>query len=272
MYSSVVALYGVPRSGTSWLGEIINSCPNTIYKFLPLFSYRFKNRIKVENTKPDLEQFFIELYEEKDDIFLNQTEQRNSGKFPVFEKDIDNLSILAYKECRYLYTIPILLREDTDIKVIGIVRNPVDVLESWLNSPRGYKKEWNIYDEWNLAARKNEYKPENYFGYYKWKECLKMFADMRELYPKQFIVVRYEDLVSNPIKETKHLFCFSGIPYTTQTEQFIIDSKSKTNNDVYSVYRKRGFQSERKMYLPEDIKEEIRRDLKSFSEAQLFHY
>lgn len=272
MYSSVVALYGVPRSGTSWLGEILNSCPNIAYKFTPLFSYRFKNRIKVEDSKANLEIFFKELFEEEGDTFLNRTEQRNSGKYPVFEKDATNLSILAYKENRYLYTVPILLKEDTDVKVIGIIRNPIDVLESWINAPSGYKREWDIYEEWKLAAKKNEYKPENCFGYYKWKESLKMFVDMQKLYPEQFTIVCYENLVTDPIFETKRLFRFAKIPYTDQTEQFILDSTSRTNDDVYSIYRENGHKSARKIYLPEDIKEEIRMDLKSFKEAQIFNY
>lgn len=272
MYSSVVAIYGVPRSGTSWLGEIINSSPNTVYRFQPLFSYRFKNRIKVEDSEKEIRNFFEELYLENNDAFLNQTEQRENGRYPIAQKDMDNCFVLSYKECRYLYTIPILLRECKDIKIIGSVRNPIDVLESWLNTPQGFKDGWNIYDEWRQATKKNEYRPENYYGYYKWKECLKMFVDMQQLYPEQFTFVRYEDLVDNTINETKRLFSFAKIPYTEQTEQFVIDSKSRTNDDVYSVYRKKGDKSERKMYLPEDIKEEIRKDLISFKEAHVFGY
>lgn len=272
MFSSVVALYGVPRTGTSWLGEILDSCPNTVYRFQPLFSYRFKNRIKPEDTQEDLERFFRELYEENSDEFLNHTEERKSGKYPVFEKDKDNLSILTYKEVRYLYTIPILLKFDINIKVIGIVRNPVDMLESWLNSPAGYKNEWNVYEEWRLATKKNEYKPENYFGYYKWKECIKMFVDMQQAYSDKFLIVRYEDLVTDAIKETKRLFSFANIAYTEQTERFIEDSQNRTNSDAYSVYRIKGEKSERNIYLPEGIKKEIAKDLESFKEAQMLNY
>lgn len=272
MFSSIVALYGVPRTGTSWLGEILDSCPNTVYRFQPLFSYRFKNRIKMEDTKEDMEKFFQELYEEDNDEFLNHTIERNNGTYPLFDKKAEDLSILAYKEVRYLYTIPILLKSDIRIKIIGIVRNPIDTLESWVNSPAGYKSDWNVHEEWKMATKKNEYKPENYFGYYKWKECIKMFVDMQREYPEQFIIVRYEDLADDALRETRRLFSLTNIPYTEQTERFIIDSQSKTNSDVYSVYRKKGQRSERKLYLPEDIKEEIKRDLKSFKEARLLNY
>ena len=78
--------------------------------------------------------------------------------------------------------------------------------------------------------------------------------------------------MDNTINEMKRLFRFSNIPYAVQTEQFITDSKSKTNNDVYSVYWEKGHKSERNMYLPEDINEEIKRELESFKEAHFFHY
>ena len=38
-----IGLHGVPRSGTSWLGNIFNSSPDLTYKHQPLYSYAFKN-------------------------------------------------------------------------------------------------------------------------------------------------------------------------------------------------------------------------------------
>ena len=38
-----VAIHGVPRSGTTWLGSIFDSSPNVIYRNQPLFSYAFKS-------------------------------------------------------------------------------------------------------------------------------------------------------------------------------------------------------------------------------------
>ena len=41
-----VFAFGVPRSGTSWFGELFNSSPRVAYRFQPLFSYAFKDAIK----------------------------------------------------------------------------------------------------------------------------------------------------------------------------------------------------------------------------------
>ena len=46
-----VAIHGVPRSGTSWIGEIINSSPNVLYKFQPLFSYALKDFLTTFSKK-----------------------------------------------------------------------------------------------------------------------------------------------------------------------------------------------------------------------------
>lgn len=37
-----IAIHSVPRSGSTWLGEILNSSANVKYCFQPLFSYKFK--------------------------------------------------------------------------------------------------------------------------------------------------------------------------------------------------------------------------------------
>lgn len=273
MYKEVVALYGVPRSGTSWLGEIINSCPDTAYRFQPLFSYRFKSRITTESSVEDMEQFFRELYDEDADDFLNCTEKREQGMYPVFHNKKLHPSILVFKEVRYLYTIPLLLKRYEKIKIAGIVRNPYDVLESWMNAPAEYKPGWDIFREWNFAVSKNEYRPENYYGYYKWKEWMKLNADMKEQYPDRFITVRYEDLEDDAYHTVEKLFGYLHMPFTNQTAEFIQASQSRTVDSIKSVYRKRrGAERRRQYHLPEEIRVRIPQDLKDFPEAGLFGY
>ena len=41
-FDRIISIHGVPRSGTSWLGQILDSSPKVRYKFQPLFSYAFK--------------------------------------------------------------------------------------------------------------------------------------------------------------------------------------------------------------------------------------
>lgn len=272
MFNKIVALYGVPRSGTSWLGQIIDSSPNVAFRYQPLFSYRFKNRILTESTKEEIDQFLYELYLEKNDPFLNQSEKREKGSYPVFLKNSDNPSILSFKECRYLYTIPILLEKYPAIKIISITRNPCDVLESWINASSEYNPEWDIKKEWQYAQSKNKFRPENYYGYYKWKEYIKLSSEMESIYPNNFIIVKYEDLRKNALSITKKLFEFCNIPFDIQTEKFIIESQNKTVSDPYSVYRGKNDVIARKYHLPQEIKDIAANDIRGFEEAKMLGY
>ncbi len=272
MYKNVVALYGVPRSGTSWLGQILDSCPDIAFRYQPLFSYRFKNRISTESNRKDIECFLEELYEEDNDDFLNQTDKKQKGIYPIFLEKAKDPPTLAFKEARYLYTIPLLLKNDINIKIIGIVRNPYDVLESWINAPSEFNPEWKILDEWQFASKKNEYRPENYYGYNKWKEYIKLNFEMKERYPDKFITIRYEDLVENAMEISSGLFSFLGLSFTDQTRKFIEESQSKTIDNAYTVYRKKGASRLRNFYLPNYIKQQMAQDIKKFKEAKMLGY
>ena len=50
-----IAIHSVPRSGSSWLGQILNSSLKVCFRFQPLFSYAFKDylneKIKGLETK-----------------------------------------------------------------------------------------------------------------------------------------------------------------------------------------------------------------------------
>lgn len=271
MYKRVSAIYGVPRSGTSWLGTIFDSSQDVAFRFQPLFSYRFKNRISTNSSKQEIDIFFREMYNETADSFVNRILEKETGVIPDFKKN-ETPSLLLYKEVRYLYTIPILLNLYEHIKIIGIVRNPYSVLESWMNAPKEYKKQWNIKEEWQFASKKNQYLPENYYGYFKWKECLAMFYDMEQKFPDSFKIIRYEDLVEEPVTCTKELFVFTGLEYEQQVDDFIYASTHQTKGDAYSVYRSYNTERKFEQKLPEDIRILISKDLEGFETASYFGY
>jgi len=62
------AIFGVPRSGTSWLGQIFNSSPNVAYRFQPLFSYAFKSRLNEHSTADDIENFSRDILNTSDEF------------------------------------------------------------------------------------------------------------------------------------------------------------------------------------------------------------
>ncbi len=255
-----VAIHGVPRSGTSWLGEILNSSPSTVYKYQPLFSYAFKNYLNTKSTAKDILKFF-QLISESKDPFLDQIDKRERGILPTFSKT--NATHVVYKEVRYHHLLRLMLVEDSDLLVVLIIRNPLSVLESWLAAPREFRTDlgWKVKEEWRYAFKKNLNKPEEFYGYERWKESARLFLDLKKNFSERVFLVRYEDLVFSPESEVTKLFDFCGLPKNLQTSDFITDSRSKTISDEYSVYRDKPCSIRSGPTLDNDIRGYIAKDL-----------
>ena len=70
-----IALHAVPRSGSTWLGEILNSNPFVKYCFQPLFSYKYKNFLSENSSTEDIIKFF-NLIKITNDEFVCQKPER----------------------------------------------------------------------------------------------------------------------------------------------------------------------------------------------------
>ena len=110
----------------------MNSAPSVCYKFQPIFSYALKDFIGANSSAEEIESFFHVL-EQTVDPFLDQSEARRDGVLPQFKKVA--ATHVAYKEVRYHNILPNMLRRCPNVKVIGVVRNPLSVISSWLAAP-----------------------------------------------------------------------------------------------------------------------------------------
>ncbi|MFC0211215.1 sulfotransferase [Paenibacillus chartarius] len=261
-YSKIISIHGVPRSGTSWLGQIIDSCPDVRYKYQPLFSYAFKDRLWVRSSDEEIERFFRELYEHSDD-FLDQKEQVRHGSYPRFYQKQENPTFLALKEVRYHYLMPRLLQSQEGIKIVAIVRNPCGVLNSWKNAPKEFLHNWDFNEEWRFAQSKNQFRPEEYFGFHKWIEYTKMVMELEKTYPERCKLVRYEELVMDPEKSSRNIFSFCGLDWSQQTEKFLQISTSVTVADTYSVFREKKDVDDWRASLPDKVVQAVYNELKN---------
>lgn len=259
--SSRIAIFGVPRSGTSWLGQIFNSSPQVAYRYQPLFSYEFKDQLNQGSTKGDIKRFHNDLTSASSDFVL-QSVTISGDKGPVFSKK--NVDTLVWKEVRYLNIIENLLTEDGEIKIVGIIRNPKSVINSWYSAPKEFNKEkMNILKEWRYANKKNEGRAEEFNGYEKWKEAALLFSKLQIRYPDRFYMIHYTDLLLDTATEVGRLFNFCNIRYTKQTANFIVASQDTDGSkDAYSVYRKNQTDDKWKKNLPKEICVEIDKDLR----------
>ena len=255
MFKNVIVIAGVPRSGTSWLGQIIDSSPNVAYRFQPIFSYAFKDAVNMDSDKRSFQEFFEGIYNSTDD-FLLQTDKKEDELYPTFEKT-DKPKYLAFKTCRYQYLLSKMLEYFGNLKLVGIVRHPCAAINSWLKNSREFPKDTDPRKEWRFGSCRNKGRPEEFFGFYKWKEVSHLYLDLREKYPEQVWIVRYEELVDNPLLITKDIFNFIGLEFTEQTATFLKDCHAVHLESPYAVFKDKSVKDSWKSDLDPYIANEI---------------
>ncbi len=259
-----IAIHSVPRSGSTWLGSIFDSHPNVCYKYQPLFSYRFKSRLSPSSSRAEIVDFFSDLYK-ADDEFLDQRGSKERFLVPEFKKA--DIEAVAYKEVRYHNILANLLVKDDMVKVVGLIRNPLATMVSWFNAPKEFRVDlgWNLEEEWRYAEKKNLSRPEEFYGYDKWKEVTILFEELVNQYPKRFCLIKYNDLLRNPRSEVEKIFAFCELRLQSQTISFLSESKRRNDKDAYSVYKTRTSDSGWKDWLPDTVVRSIVDDLKGTS-------
>jgi Sulfotransferase domain len=264
-YRHIISIHGVPRSGTSWLGQIFNKHSDVAYKFQPLFAYRFRGRISLNSSPNDIRVFLDELYMTNDDDFIsgNWPKQGDTDPFTAmsFYKK-DQPDVMVMKEVRYHYLIEKFMHTIPDWKIIGIIRNPCAVIYSWLKNPKEFKRDWDIMVEWRHAPAKNEGQMDEYFGYEKWKELALSFLHFEHKYPENFLLIQYEQLVSKPIETMTQTFSFAGLEMEEQVIDFIKATQSHHIDDAYAVYKSPSVKDRWRSELDQRISEEIIRDIR----------
>ena len=255
-----LAIFGVPRSGTSWLSQIFNSHPDVAMRFQPLFSYSHKGKLTPQSSKKEIEDFFNEILLSNDEFALMKSESQKN--FPTFPKS-NHLTHIAFKETRYLNVIENLLLQSPEIKVIGILRNPLATLASWMRAPKEFDPHWNVLEEWKKAPAKNQGRPEEYFGFDKWKESAEAFIKYKNTFPGNFLLVRYDQLNDNPIAVTETIFEFCELEFCSNVKEFIAKSQAVHEDDPYSVYRVKEGDNDWENSLPYEIITEVRSELKN---------
>ncbi len=254
-----IAIFGAPRSGTSWLGHIINSHPDVVLRFQPLFSYGHKGRLSEQSSAEEIRAFFGEILDSHDAFATMKADMQ--ANYPTFKKS-GRPTHIAFKETRYLHTIENILARCHEIRIIGMVRNPLAVLSSWISAPKEFDPEWNIEGEWRAAPSKNQNRPEECFGFDKWKWAAETFLRFQSQFPEQFSLVRYDELNKAPLDITRVVFDFCGLKLCEQVEDFISASKSRHDSDPYSVFRSEAGDGRWREMLPGEIARQIVAELK----------
>lgn len=256
----IIAIQSVPRSGSSWLGQIFKSSPQVAFRFQPLFAYAFKGRLGPQSERAECIRFFEDLLHTKDDFIL-QRDSRIHVDYPSFAEP-EEATLLVMKEVRYHNILRNLMHQVPELKVVGLVRHPCAVIDSWIHAPREFDPEWSVEEQWRTGALKNEGRPEEFFGFDKWKEVALLFLELSSAYPDRLKVLRYADLNADPVSVVRDLFAFCGTEFSPEVERFIQESRSKEGNDANSIYRKARPDDAWKKRLPKTIADAIHDELK----------
>ena len=255
---NVIYIAGVARSGTSWIAQVLNSSPEVCFRFQPLFAYEFKGRVNEDSSREEYEHLFMDMYS-TETSFLTQTDKQQTGYYPSFEKQ-SNPRTLVFKENRYQSMLEPMLRRVPKLKAVGIVRHPCAVLNSWRKNPKEFPPGSEILKEWRFGNCKNKGN-EDYFGYYKWKEVAHLYMDLLDKYPDRFTLLRYEDVVRDPLQTMPKLFDTLGIPYEKVTQNFIQESTTAHDDNYYAVYKDKSVADKWRSELDPYIVEEIYADI-----------
>ena len=233
MTFATVSIHGVPRSGTSWLGQIFNSHPEVAYRHQPLFSHRFKNRLDKHFSAVQLSQFLDELYACNDDDFIND-QWEESRVLPFEFSKSEAPATMVMKMVRFHHLVARMLELNPELRVIGIVRHPCAVINSWLQAPREFDPSWDPMEEWQCAPRKNRGRAEEFNGFHKWQEVAQIFLDLDTRH-ERFMLVRYEDLVDDPLVTSRALLAFCGLGEQDQVSRFIAASQQEHDAGEYAL-------------------------------------
>ena len=254
-----LAIFGVPRSGTSWLAQLFNSHPDVMMRFQPLFSYAHKNQLDEHSTRVEVEKFYQDILVSTD-AFATMAAPFFATHPKDFKKNVPPTHV-CFKEAQSLYIIENMLTQCPDLRIMGICRSPMAVLASWMRAPKEFSPQWDIQKEWRDAPSKNDGKKELYFGYSKWKEAMRMFVDLARRYPKQFVLLKYDSLLHAPHATMRNLFDFCGLGWDKQVEDFIVQSQSKNDENPNLVYKIKVHDKAWVNVLPGDIAATIEQDL-----------
>ena len=248
----LISLHSCPRSGSTWLQSIFEANPNIKTIYQPLFSYAFKNKINKNSTKEEFYQFINDIYKTDNNFCcMNSKIHTNNKKIDVINFKKDRIKYLLMKNVHHHNLMETFIKLHPTIKIIGLIREPCSVIYSQMNAKHEKLKDWLN------GTDKNKEQEENFFGYIKWLEVKEIFYRIKEKYPNNIIIVKYEDLVKDTIDEVTKICNFCNVDLHDNMEKSIGLMKSQHEDYDYSVFKNKDTLTKWKGKLDNEIVEYI---------------
>lgn len=257
--NNVLWLGGMPRSGTSWLAQILASHPDTRLKLCPLFSYEFKNALGTDSSLEDWNRLFADVYRTRSE-YLDQDFLRRDGLVPRFEQESAAPAWLVIKSVRFHELWAHAVTMGVEAKTLLIVRDPVDSIASWVFNDREFPPSADIEREWRSGACRKTAAGE-YWGFDDWLRVTQLHVDLERRYPESVRLVVYDDLVRAPHDAMQGILAWLGLEPHEQTRQFVERSQARHSDDPRAVFKDPSELDRRRRRLPDHIAETIRAEV-----------
>ena len=185
---NLISLHSCPRSGSSWLTAIFNSHPNIKIAYQPLFSYEFKNIINNNSSEKEFNIFIQKLYN-TNNKFINMNEDYQGG-YPKYKKEYINTIFM--KNVHHHNLIEKFIKLNPNIKIIGLIRNPINVINSQIYANKEKLIDWLNGNDKNI----DDY---NFFGFNNFLETVIAFSIISSSNPLFFNNSSAINCLENPL-------------------------------------------------------------------------
>ena len=255
----------MPRSGTTWVSQMLAAAPRVRVKFCPLFSYEFKNALNPESAAAEWAAFFEEVVRTPSP-YMDQDHLRRDGLVPEFSQCAEEDALLI-KSNRFHHLLPSLLSKTEHVRLIYIVRHPAASIYSWLSNPTEFPEDAVVADEWRTGAcRKGDVG--EFWGFDDWKAVTRQALEIESRFPDRARVLKYGDFIEDPVRAASALFAFLRLELPRESVDFIAQSQARHNPNKRSVFKRPGPDDAWKSGLDSDIVATIEREVRGTSLEQ----
>lgn len=252
----IICITGMPRSGTSWIAQLIDASPDADFRMEPVWAYALKNQIGVHSSESELLEFFGQAKSLDDDVFMNQEHRRASGTYPRFEKN-DDRSTLVYKTTRHFDLTAHIIEtlSARQYSLLCVVRNPCGSINSWMNTPKEFADKGCGYEDWKTGRCRKGALGEHW-GFTDWVKSTELFVELERRYPN-CMIVRYEDVVKDTEAWLERVYHHAGLALSAQPVSFARNSHSRNDPDPYAVFKGKDVANRWRNELAPEIIEQV---------------
>ena len=271
----LILLFGMPRSGTTWIGKIFDSHGDTFYLHEPdsvrpvanlplvvgqkqtdLIKTPVKNWLavndeKVTASRPFFPKTYLNFWQYQlflVSAYLSKISHRLN--LPFFRKPIRVQStppVIVWKSIESLARIG-GIQQASNAFSIQILRHPCGHIASTLRGEKQHKFDSStpIFEDWDLFDKLLQQTGEQRFTLNNIKQMqpeerlavrwgLLNDAALAQAKDGQSDVLVYEDVCREPKQTVQRLFASLGLSYTTATDDFISGSTEKEDEAYYAT-------------------------------------